>query len=266
MVRKEISKKVERTTLSFLMAKKVTRQVVLRGVAETVSGTPVPGRRGRVAIIVDDIGQSLQPVRELLSMNVSLTFSILPELEHSLDAAKLIGEQHREIMLHLPMEPLKLPNGGDKDQLLTVRMTGKEVRERVEDLLSQIPNVVGVNNHMGSRFTQDRQRIVFVLEELKKRDLFFVDSLTISDSVAFEESRRLGLRSAKRDLFLDHVDRPQSISLQIERLIALAQEKGSAIAICHPRKNTVNALRKAVGEFGSHGIEVVPVSELLGDS
>ncbi len=262
ITRREVSGKEEQTTLSLRIEEKVTRQLVLFVSREALVRKPPPGSQGRVAIIIDDIGQSLEPVKELLSMDVPFTFSILPGLRHSVDAARMIHKQEREVMLHLPMEPLDKGNGSHHEELLTVLMNPREIKSRVDQQLDRIPYLAGVNNHMGSRFTQDRARIAVVLEEVKKRDLFFVDSLTIHDSVAFEESLRLGLRTAKRDIFLDHVDRTQSIALQIDKLIQLSRQQGYAIAICHPRKNTIHALREAIKKFQSQGIVIVPASEL----
>lgn len=266
LIRKEISKEGERTTFTVRMEERAVRQVVLVSAAGAFAKKPVPQKRARVAIIVDDIGQSMRPVKELLSMDVAFTFSILPGLENSVEAAKMIHGRQREIMLHLPMEPLNHADAVSTGSLLTIRMDREAIRANVLERLNQVPHLAGVNNHMGSRFTQDRQRMAVVLEEVGKKGLYFVDSVTIGTSVAFEESRRLGLTTGKRDIFLDHVDRHQAVTIQIKRLIQLALSEGSAIAICHPRKATIKALREAIHQFRSAGVEIVPASEVIGTS
>lgn len=264
LVRKEISGKEERTTLRIRIGTRVVREVVLTPSEDILEGAPFAEKRIRVAIIIDDIGESLQAVTATLSMGVPFTYSILPGLTHSADAARLIHDGQREVMLHLPMEPVNHGQENPSGSLLTVQMGPEEIRSRVDEVLKQIPYLSGVNNHMGSRFTQDRERMAVVLTEIKKNGLFFIDSLTISDSVAFDEAQRLGLIAGKRDIFLDHVDREQSVEIQIQRLIDLARSRGSAIAICHPRRTTIETLRKNVGRFRSQGVEIVPVSELIG--
>ncbi len=264
LIRTESSGKEERTTFSLRFGEELTRQAVLVPSGKALTERPVVGARKRVAIIIDDIGQNVAPVQALLDMEIPFTFSILPGLEHSEDVVRMIHEENREIMLHLPMEPINYPKENPGKLALMVYMDPNDIRDRVKDLLGRVPNSVGVNNHMGSRFTQDREKVSAMLSEIKKRGLFFIDSLTISGSVAYEESLRLGLRAGKRDIFLDHIDRTDAVSGQIDKLIRMANRKGSAIAICHPRKNTIKALRKALKQFKSQGIEIVPVSELIG--
>ncbi len=262
LTRREITGEKERMTLSLRVGKTIVRRIVLvplKTTATTVKGPSGP----RVAIIVDDIGESLAPLNTLIDLDVAITFSVLPDLRHSLQAVRIIADHHRELMLHLPMEPIDYPKHRPGEDALLVGMGEKEIREQVRKLLDQYPQIVGVNNHMGSRFTQDRDRMGFVLEEIEKRDLFFVDSLTSSHSVAYGEAKRLGVPTAKRNLFLDHVVSSDAVEKQIEHLIDLAKEKGSAIAICHPHAVTLEALRNALKQFRDAGVEIVPVSELI---
>lgn len=266
LVRKEIAGEEERTTLSFRMRERVVRQVVLIPSGEAVVQKTPSRDRVRVAIIIDDIGLSLVPVRMLLSLEQPFTFSIIPGLEHSLDAAGMIHEKQREIMLHMPMEPINYPQNDPGGLALMVSMNPEEIRTRVDELLKQVPYLAGVNNHMGSRFTQDRERISVVLKEIRRKDLFFIDSLTAKNSVAYDESLHLGIKSGKRDIFLDNLDDEKSIIDQIDKLIRLAKSRGYAIAICHPRENTIRALQDSIEKLQSQGIEIVPVSELIGVS
>jgi polysaccharide deacetylase 2 family uncharacterized protein YibQ len=265
ITRREIADSGERVTLSLRIEDVVARQVVLVPRQEPVVAkrpAVAPGRP-RVAIIVDDIGEGLDVVRQLLSMDMPITFSILPGLQSSDSAARLIANHNREIMLHLPMEPLDYPRNNPGKEALFVKMENKEIRRQVQYFLDQLPELVGVNNHMGSRFTQDRERISIVLEEIKKRNLYFIDSVTSKSTVAYEEAVKLGVRAARRDVFLDHVNQPQAVALQVEELIKRAKKRGRAIAICHPRPTTVEGLKKAFERLRSEGIEIVPVSDLI---
>ncbi len=266
VVRKVITEDKTRTTLSVRYHGLVTRELTLVSIPKLKAVQRERSRGPRVAIIVDDVGMNIEPLMALLSLDASLTFSILPSREFSAEAQQMIRKRGKEVMLHLPMEPVDYPRKNPGKGALLVHMQEGEIRTRVRGFLDEFPGVVGVNNHMGSRFTQDRRQMGVVLDELKKHNLFFVDSLTIGTSVAHKESVRLGLPHARRDVFLDHVDDPQRILEQVEKMIRLAKRKGSVVAICHPRKNTIAALRKAVQRLKSEGIEIVPVSALIGRS
>ena len=265
VTRIEIKGTEKRVTLLVRTGDLVTRQVTL------VPGEPVVVQKKapevvkgvQVAIIVDDIGASLSAVRELLSLDIPLTFSILPNLAHSKGAADLIAKHQREIMLHMPMEPVDYPRYDPGKEALYVKMTNDEIRQETARLLNAVPERRGVNNHMGSRFTQDRRGIALVLDEIKKADLYFVDSVTSGKTVAYDEAVKRGIPALRRDVFLDHVNEPQAVSRQIEQLIRMARKQGRAIAICHPRDNTIKALRKGVKRFQAEGIDVVPVSALM---
>ncbi len=261
--RKVITADQVRTTLSVRYDGLLTRELTLVSIPRSKALPPEPARGPRVAIIVDDVGANIEPLMALLSLDAPLTFSILPSQKFSVAAQEMIRKRGKEVMLHLPMEPMDYPRKNPGKGALMVRMGEAEIRQRVRSSLDEFPGVVGVNNHMGSRFTQDRRQMGIVLDELKKRNLFFVDSVTFGASVADEESVRLGLPHAKRDVFLDHVDDPERIFEQVEKMIRIAKLKGSVVAICHPRKNTIAVLRKAMQRLKSEGIEIVPVSTLI---
>jgi len=268
VTRREIRGEEERITLLLRMGNLVTRQVTL------IPGKPIlvekkapePAKGLQLAIIVDDIGAALGPVRELLSLDIPLTFSILPGLENSKRAANLIAKEHREIMLHMPMEPINYPRNNPGKEALFVKMDHDEIRRRTVLFLNAVPERMGVNNHMGSRFTQDREGIALVLEEIKRRKLYFVDSVTSGKTVAYDEAVKRGVPAMRRDVFLDHVNEPQAVARQIDQLIRRVKKQGRALAICHPRENTIGELKKAVKRFRAEGIEVVPVSALMAKS
>ncbi len=260
--RRKLAGKQERTILSLSTGKTIMRRVILVSLSPIVTaGEKISGPR--VAIIVDDIGANLAPLNALIDLDVAITFSVLPDLRHSKEAVREITDHHRELMLHLPMEPVDYPKHRPGSDALLVKMGKQEIRKRVRRLLDLYPEIAGVNNHMGSRFTQDRDRMAVVLEEIKKRNLFFVDSLTSNRSVAYDEAKRLGIAAARRNIFLDNVVRSDAVGKQIDHLIKEAQAQGSVIAICHPHAATLKALRDALGRFRAAGIKIVPVSELI---
>jgi polysaccharide deacetylase 2 family uncharacterized protein YibQ len=126
-----------------------------------------------------------------------------------------------------------------------------------------LPTAIGVNNHMGSRLTEDSQAMHVIMRDLKQYDLFFLDSRTSSASQAYRIAREVGLKAAQRNVFLDHDTRPEQIVQQLHRLATLAQRHGYAIGIGHPYPETLYALKQALPTLRRAGIAIVPVSHLV---
>ena len=141
-------------------------------------------------------------------------------------------------------------------------MDGRAILKVLKDDLRQIPFISGVNNHMGSRLTKNENKMEIVMAELKKRKLYFIDSRTSSDTVAFNVAKKFALHTANRDVFLDNNLSENALKAQIEKLCSLARHKGQAIGIAHPHKTTLNVLKTYEQTLNSKA-RVVPVSELL---
>jgi len=165
-------------------------------------------------------------------------------------------------MLHLPMEPRSYPRINPGDGVLLVSMEKDAILSVLAKDLEEIPFVDGVNNHMGSRFTENKEKMTVVLEELKGRGLYFIDSKTTRHSVAFDLAKQMELRAASRDVFLDNDLSEAALKIQMDRLLALARSKGHAICIGHPHKETLWFLKRLQLRL-RHAVEVVPVSSLL---
>ncbi len=221
--------------------------------------------RARVAIIIDDLGMGGGATRELLTLDRPLNFSILPFLPHSKDTALEAKKKGFLVMLHLPMEPKGYP-APDKNPgkgAIFMNTSREEIAEIIAQDLSDIPYVQGINNHMGSRLTEDEEIMNLVLKELKERDLFFLDSKTSLESIAYREAKRLGLKCGKRDVFLDNEIDLDYIKGQIQLLAKIALKEGRAIGIGHAHSLTIRALRESIPGLEDRGIEFVLVSELL---
>jgi hypothetical protein len=191
-----------------------------------------------------------------------MTVSVIPSLPHSQDAATLARKLGKEILLHLPMEPVE-PVKSDVDVVLT-SMNDRDIRDLVERYAGELPYVSGANNHMGSLATQDERVMKAVLSVLKSRGLFFLDSLTSGKSVAYNTARSMGVGSARNDLFLDaETEDPGVIEKRLERLISIAKRNGSAIGIGHPKRWTLEALKRSAEMIEQSGVELVFVSEVI---
>lgn len=216
----------------------------------------------RVAIVIDDMGQDMRKLRELIALNAPITVAVLPNLSHSKDTAKEAHARGLEVLLHLPMEPKDLgDNNPGKGALLTA-MTSEEIRKQMEDDLTTVPFASGVNNHMGSRFTEDERQMRSVLNVVKKKKMFFLDSRTSSNSVAGKVAGDLGVRNADRDVFLDNSRDITYIKGQITELVSIARKHGSAIAIGHPHPETIEAIKESL-EVLNGSVEIVRLSDIV---
>jgi hypothetical protein len=224
--------------------------------SEKVLPKPV---KPKVAIIIDDLGPNKNVAKEVLALKAPLTLSILPLQTYS---AWIAEEGHRlghDVIAHIPMETeksYKLGEGG-----LYTWMTDKEIADTLNNDISSIPHALGVSNHMGSAFTQDKRAMQALIAELKKKKLFFLDSLTASGSVGFHLAEMNGIKALDRDIFLDDNDNPSEIELQWKKLINIANKKGYAVLLAHPRKNTLEFLQKNLQN--NNEVTVVPVSALM---
>ena len=217
-----------------------------------------------VAIVIDDLGQDLNAARAVLSLPDRVTLAVMPLLPHSKPIAELARQQGREVIVHLPMEAKGRGEKRATPGMLRSDMTPMDFIAAVNEDLDSVPGAAGVNNHEGSTLSENRQAMTFLMAELKKRNLFLLDSLTNPKSQAFAVAKEFGLRAAKRDVFLDNEsENPQSIRKQLEELGRLATEHGEAIGIGHPHPATIEELRKWLPEAAKQGIEVVPVSSLM---
>lgn len=214
-----------------------------------------------VAVIMDDMGHSREVAQTVMELPLPVTLAIIPDEEHAEWTARLARQRGREILAHVPMQPLGKANPGAR--ALRTDISDQENLARLRWHLQRVPGAVGINNHMGSRFTADGRRMALVLAELRRHGLFFVDSRTSGASVGYRTARNLGVASTGRDVFLDNERQVGKILGQIDALLAKAGKQGSAVAICHPYPETLAALRQAAPRFRAHGVELVPVQLLL---
>ena len=217
----------------------------------------------RVAIIIDDIGYRDAIDRLFFKLPAKVTFSVMPFSPTGRQIANDAHAQGFEIMLHLPMEPIRYPADDPGKGKLLLAMADDVLRRQVLADLDQIPYVVGVNNHMGSAFTANAGKIRAALEPIKERNLFFIDSMTIDRSVAFGVARSLGMRTAARNLFLDVNPDYDSICREVDLAGRVARAQGSAIAIGHPSQNTFRALMDRLPGLLRQGIQIVAASNVV---
>jgi hypothetical protein len=233
------------------------------GVEKPVAPSPdISPKLARASIVIDDLGPDVGIAKQFASLPFPVTLSVLPHQAHSREIAELAHTKGREVILHLPMEPLDPRENPGRGALL-LSMSSDEIRRNISAALDTSPYFDGVNNHMGSRMTQDGAMMKIVLAELKQRGLWFLDSMTTSESKGWKVARELKMSTLKRDIFLDDNPSANAVKSQIMRLVKVAKMKGTALAIGHPREATLKSLQEAAGYFREEGIEIVAAKDLM---
>lgn len=216
---------------------------------------------GHVALVIDDLGARMEDIATLLDLGVPITYAVLPYEEQTPEVVAELRKRRAELLLHLPMQPRNDEDPGPG--ALRVDMDAEALREGTEAALRQVPGAVGVNNHMGSRMSEDQGSMETVLQVLVERGLFFLDSRTSASSVGYRTARSLGLPAAERHVFLDRDPDPEAIRQQFRRLLDLSRTRGAAVAIGHPLPETLQVLAEEVPKAKEEGFEFVPVSYML---
>ena len=204
-----------------------------------------PQRPG-VILIIDDLGYDKKSIDRILKIKQPINLAVLPHLPHSLYAARAAYRGGKDVILHLPMEP-KYSSGYTADDagegVLLLGFSIDQMREELRRNIVAVPNIVGVNNHMGSKFMENEEPVKTVMQELKARDLYFVDSLTTPNSRGYRIARQLGVKTLKRDVFIDQRERGKEYTMeQLDHLVRIAEKNGIAVGIGHPYPQTIDAL------------------------
>jgi polysaccharide deacetylase 2 family uncharacterized protein YibQ len=216
----------------------------------------------RLAIIIDDLGYDRAAADSLLALGFPLTVSVLPHLALSTEVAEEAYLRGDQVMLHLPMQS-ESDAARTEEVELRVGMNEQQVDSALAGMLETVPHAVGVNNHQGSRATADPALMAALMPELRRRGLFFVDSRTLASTVAYDTAERLGVRAASRKVFLDDSANRDAILRQLELAALDAKRDGFAIAIGHPRPDTIAALAEALPRLEARSIRLVFVSDVV---
>ena len=218
----------------------------------------------RASIVIDDLGEDYRAYKKLAAMDVPFTYSVLPFRTHSVRIANEASKSEGEVILHLPLEPWNSTNHAINHGTLLTSMNEEELRTQLEKNLAAVPHLCGVSNHMGSKFTEDHEKMEIILEAVKEKDLYFLDSRTSDKTVGYTLAQMMHLRTAQRKLFIDNTQNQQAIEKQLQKIPRLAKRNGgSVVAIGHPYPSTIAALKNYVPHLKEQGVTVVPLSQLV---
>jgi polysaccharide deacetylase 2 family uncharacterized protein YibQ len=220
-------------------------------------------RTGKIALIIDDFGGGDMGIAEKFCMlRQPITLAIFPGTKTSRDIADLAIQRGHEVVVHLPMEP----HNPDKEPGRGAILVGQPIdtiRAVTRRSLNSLPQATGVNNHMGSKATEDPHVMRVVLDEVKRQRKVFIDSRTSSQSIAYSLAKRMGIRTAKLELFLDNEDDDDEVKKRLYELSHLAARDGKAIGIGHDRGTTVEVLQEVLPELERRGFRFVKASEVV---
>lgn len=203
----------------------------------------------KICIIIDDIGFDKNNAYELADLGINITLSVLPFTPYAKEIINNTSHPEVEFMLHIPMEPVEYPIIDPGQGALLSSMDPDTIIFTLKNDLDSFPFIKGINNHMGSKLTQNSDIMNQVFTIIKKRNLFFVDSLTNPNSKCIESARMFKVDFAKRDIFLDNIQKVEYIEGQIKKLKIIAAQKGYSIGIGHPYDTTIKALKNNIYEI-----------------
>ncbi len=216
----------------------------------------------RLAVVIDDWGYRSAAMEPLFNYPFPLTFAVLPHLPKTAVSAEQGKKFGHEIILHQPMEAVN-PELDPGPGTISVDMTAQAIEAQLQSSLDQLTGVVGINNHMGSKVTEDPRTMEVVLNYLQDKNMYFLDSMTSQRSVAPEVAERMGIPYTVNRLFLDNVNEVEAVKEQIREALRRAQDGNTMVAIGHVRPPTAEALWAMIPEIAAAGVEMTPVSEVL---
>ncbi|MHC2146119.1 divergent polysaccharide deacetylase family protein [Pseudomonas sp. 210_17 TE3656] len=220
-----------------------------------------PAQQGKayMSLIIDDLGQSSARDSRTLALPGPVTMAIMPDTPHATEFARQAHKAGKTVILHMPMDPATGPYAWHPGTPIA------ELAQRLDAALAKVPYAAGINNHMGSRMTSQAEPMAWLMGELQRRHLFFVDSRTSAATVAAAKAQALDLAHVSRDVFLDDVRTAEAIAGQLQLGVELARKQGSAVLIGHPYPQTLEVLEREIPRLRSQGIELINLQQMIAE-
>lgn len=219
-----------------------------------------------VAIVIDDFGNNGDGTEEMLEIGIPITVAVMPFMPHSREEAQRAIKAGHEVIVHMSMEPEKGKIEWLGPRPILNNLSNEEVKDIIKDAIEEVEGAVGINNHMGSKVTQNESIIRAILEEAKERNIMFLDSKTTPNSVVGKVSQELNMTYLERDIFIDSIRDKNHMKKQLDKLGRVALEKGYAIGIGHVGpdggKPTVEAIKEMAPILEKRGIKFVFLSQI----
>jgi polysaccharide deacetylase 2 family uncharacterized protein YibQ len=219
-------------------------------------------RHGDIVVILDDVGFDHQPLASAMAIDPNVNFAILPNSENAQESARTLHGRGFELLCHLPMQPLGYPKQQPGANAILTSMTDEQIADTTRANVGAIPNIRGVNNHMGSAATSDRRVMTTVLGALPK-GLYFIDSKTAGTSIAGQLAHEMDIRTASRNVFLDDVQSESAVRRQLGQLADAAATRGQAVGIGHMYPVTMKVLGEEAPRLRAEGFRFIRASEAV---
>jgi len=217
-----------------------------------------------VAVVIDDMGADLSLLQDLLSLQTPLTVAVLPGTPYARETAEIAFKNGLEVIIHLPLEAFNgQASSAGADGLIKTSMGYEEVWSILEKDFEQVPHAKGLNNHMGSKATTDEQLMKIIMDFLKDKNLFFLDSKTSSRSIAYDLALKKKVPAAFRQVFLDADEDHSKIKDRLFELFSYGRKNGQVVGIGHPFPETIKVLKTYLPRAEEYGIKLVTVSSIL---
>lgn len=219
-------------------------------------------RKAYIAVVIDDVGLDQRRSARAMDLPAGVTLAFLPYAGNIQAQTAQAAAKGHELMVHLPMEPSRMTADPGPDYL-GVSHTAEELEKRINRNLDAFSGYKGVNNHMGSAFTQHADGLAVLMRALKKRGVYFLDSKTAQGSIAEDMARAKGIPATHRDVFIDHFEDAARVWAALEKTERIARASGYAVAIGHPKDVTLDALERWLPTLAEKNIELIPMGELI---
>ena len=223
------------------------------------AASPLQHAPAYLTVIIDDLGQSPERDRRVLALPGPVTLAIMPDTPHATDFARQGHRAGKTVILHMPMDPATGPYAWHPETPIP------ELSRRLDLALAKVPYSAGLNNHMGSRMTAQREAMAWLMNELQRRQLVFIDSRTSAATVAAAEAQAIGLAQVSRDVFLDDTRTTEAIAGQLRLGIEMARRNGSAVLIGHPYPETLEVLEREMPRLAGQGIEMIDILQMVAE-
>lgn len=212
----------------------------------------------KLAIVIDDLGYRKNDLK-IFNMDTNINVAIIPSSPHALDRDRRAFEQNRDILIHMPMDSGKKPI---EPEVIKIGMDQQKIRHLIDYAKKRVPHAVGLNNHMGAQGTSNAKLMEDFASVFKYENKFVLDSVTTGRSYLAKKTKAAGIKTLRRNIFLDHVNDEASINAAFDLAIRMARKKGAAIAIGHPRIHTIRVLQQRLANLPDD-IELVKLSSLI---
>jgi len=222
-----------------------------------------PKITGTICLIIDDYGFIFNDmVRDFIQLNPNITTAIIPGGPYAQKIGWFADSLDIESIIHMPMESYEEEKWNyviDLNEKLNTVL----VEDRVRRAFSEIPTALGMNNHQGSKATENLQLMKNLARTLKKMDKFFLDSFTNPESRGYLTMRRYGVPTQLRQVFLDHIEDPNLIKKNLDSLAILSHHMEIAVGIGHVKPLTLEVLREEIPRLEAAGYQFIRLSQAV---